>query len=126
MQDNDKYVFIFTFSILSNMAIHPELPGLEVTIRMDGAELHEYPTENNASMPETRDRKVLRHRKRYTVSNYIESVTDSTFTINLRIKAPFKFDSHSLTVYAFADGELIDSFVILKSDYVSNRKSVNI
>lgn len=106
------------------MAVHPDHPGFEVTVCVQGTISKEYLTDNDDFMPETEDQKIIEHRRRCTVANYIESVTDATFTINLTIKEPFKFDCHSLSVYAFADGEQIDSYVILKSDYTSNKKSL--
>jgi hypothetical protein len=60
------------------MAIFPGLPGVQVTIRMNGVAMKEYHDSENEVKPEN---ELSQYQWGKTVSNFIESITDEEFSI---------------------------------------------
>lgn len=89
------------------MAVHDSLPGIEVTVRVDGEPLKEYHIENGKAKHS--DRKVAAHEEAWTIANYIESSTSQTFTVDYAIEPPYKFSSPGLTFFLFVDGQKVHS-----------------
>ncbi|CAG8982169.1 hypothetical protein HYALB_00003604 [Hymenoscyphus albidus] len=103
------------------MAIHPDLPGIEVTVSVGGEQLFEYAAENEPlprPLPKnTRNRKKLLHQHKATITKYIEIVDGSVFTINLSAKAPYVLDCPKLQFRAFVDNNWIREPIMTQDDY---------
>ena len=97
------------------MAILEDVPGIEVTVCVDGKPLTEYPTENEEVIDEDQD--VIEHREAVTVTNYIESTTDKVFVIKLKVSHPFRMESPNLSFEIYVDGQEID-FPLLRREQV--------
>jgi hypothetical protein len=89
------------------VAVLDLLPGVEVKVTVDNVPLREY--KDNEADSQAEGGVVGRHRAARTVSKYIESVTDKEFCVNLSIKAPYHFDSPSLTFKVSVDGVKVRS-----------------
>ncbi|KAH7367224.1 hypothetical protein B0T11DRAFT_274902 [Plectosphaerella cucumerina] len=85
------------------MAICDEVPQIRVTVRVNGSEAAEYNDEDGS--PENDPSiKVMN-----TVSKYIESQDDATFSICITIDSSYSFqpDDHSLSCAVLVDGKWI-------------------
>lgn len=85
------------------MAIIESAPGIVVTVKSNGAALQEY-VDDNDPLPGP-----LRHK---TVMKYIESSTDSFFSICWHIPTTYKMDCAALSFRVFVDGKYANSRVI--------------
>jgi hypothetical protein len=103
------------------MAIHPDHPGIEVTVCMSGEAVVEHLTEND--LVDDEDERSVEHKEQCTMTNYIESVTDAKFTINLSLKAPFDLDYQKLVIYTHVDGHFIGCDLIDEEEFRKNKGS---
>lgn len=92
------------------MAVLEDLPGIEVTVRIDGKALAEY--DDNGDVPLKKRAKVTRH--------YIESKTDVEFTINVSVSRPYEMDCPSLDFLLLLDGKPIQWFLLPREKYLSH------
>lgn len=76
------------------MAVHDNLPGIEVSVRMDGEKMKEYNAENEINHY---DRKAFLHQTAWSVTKFIESVEGSEFSVKIDIEKPYKLDCDALS-----------------------------
>jgi hypothetical protein len=103
------------------MAIHSDLPGIEVTIVSDGKPLKEYDTENDKTKHDNKT--AVLHQEAWTVTKYVECVSQSTFDIKLKVQEPYKLGCGTLSFEVKVDGNLIVSQLMFKRQYVKNHWS---
>ncbi|KAE8451165.1 hypothetical protein EG329_004837 [Mollisiaceae sp. DMI_Dod_QoI] len=70
------------------MAISPLVPGISATILINGFSATEYPDPDDIQV-EHINRRVAEYQTRHTVSTYIESISDSPFTLKFAVGPPF-------------------------------------
>jgi hypothetical protein len=94
------------------MAILDNLSGVEVTIFCNSTEVAEYPDDGD---------EVRLGWKHKTISNYIESISDTEFFIQLRVGPPYKFDCDNLSFNIIFDGDeaAADGYVCHPADFVN-------
>ncbi|KAL2032885.1 hypothetical protein VTO58DRAFT_106057 [Aureobasidium pullulans] len=73
------------------MAILDSLPGVEITVVVDGEDLHEY---QDADMEDEEN----------TVTKYVEAVTGANFTIKIMVPKKFGFEGTCLSFHVLVDG----------------------
>ncbi|CZR63017.1 uncharacterized protein PAC_12914 [Phialocephala subalpina] len=96
------------------MAVHPDLPGVEIVVCVDGVALEEFEdTEGDESISRQREEDDTT----LTVSKYIKSVADQEFGIKYTLQDPFKMDCPILGVTVFLDGKKIIQMLAMKTDY---------
>lgn len=88
------------------MAILAGIPGIEVTVWCNGAQLHEYPDECGDGVDPAVEYK--------TVTKYVESTANAEFCIRFTVTPPFKLGRKDLGFYVALDGET-DNFGVLCS-----------
>ena len=95
------------------MAVLESLPGIEVSITIDGVALHEYrdPDDNQNSA-------ASEHRASKTVSQYVEVSTGKEFCIQLSVGNPYKFDCSSLAFELCVDSKSVVSQCLTKRRYL--------
>ncbi|KAM3088484.1 hypothetical protein ACMFMG_000123 [Clarireedia jacksonii] len=71
------------------MAIIDKLPGIKVTVTVNGEDLQEYPDEDG---PQDVQYKKTTAPPGFSSSKFIECVSDEEFTIALEVGPPFKLD----------------------------------
>jgi hypothetical protein len=91
---------------MSDMAIHPDYPGIEVTVCVEGEPLKEYDAENDAFGHE--DEAIAEHEGKCTITKYIESNTGKTFTILLSAKNLPKLGCSGIGFDVEVDGQSIN------------------
>ncbi len=86
------------------MAILEDVPGIKITVRVEGVDCTEYDDTNadNAQEPYP------------TSSRYIESIDDATFSIHLEMDSAYiwGYKTHILTFKAKADGKQLHTKVL--------------
>lgn len=93
-------------------AIHESLPGIEVTIQVNGVPLQEYKVENERV--QHADAKVSRYQEAWTTTSYIESTTNKTFTVNMKVRPSYKLDSPLLSFVVHVDSKWIHGLLLAK------------
>lgn len=81
------------------MAVLDGLPGVEVTIVVDGADLHEYQDTDTVD-------------DRNPVTKYIEAVDNTNFAIKIKVTKDATFEGDALVFYTKVDGTCIFNPVI--------------
>lgn len=76
------------------MAAHDDLPGIEVSVCMNGEKTKEYYAESKINQ---HDRKVALHQTAWSVTKFIESIEESGFSVKVDIKKPYKLDCDALS-----------------------------
>ncbi|KAG4439891.1 hypothetical protein IFR05_004615 [Cadophora sp. M221] len=99
------------------MAVLVGLPGVQITVCVNGNVLKEYETENGQIHHE--DPAITAHQEGCTVTKFIEATTGEPFTINLGVTEPFKMGSPTIVFYIFADGQLIRKPLMSEETYKS-------
>ena len=89
------------------MAILNLLPGLEVSVCVDGQHLQECDTENDEI--KQANPVIVEHLKARTITKYIESETDKIFTIKASFGPDFKKDCPKISIDFDVDGVFMDS-----------------
>ncbi|KAH6711582.1 hypothetical protein BKA61DRAFT_94316 [Leptodontidium sp. MPI-SDFR-AT-0119] len=97
------------------MAVLNGLPGVRITICVDGNVLKEYEAENGQIHHE--DPAVIAHQEACTITKFIQATTGDSFTINLVVTEPYEMDSPTIVFYIFADGQLIRKPLMSKEAY---------
>jgi hypothetical protein len=100
---------------ISEMAVLPSLPGIEVTVCVNKVPLKEYFDDEPSENP-GRHRDSLAPR---IVSKYIEAITDQEFTLHFRVAKPYDVDSPSLVFSTSVDGKNISSTLFRLSKHES-------
>lgn len=95
------------------MAIHESLPGIEVTVQVDGVDLKEYPTKNDRV--EHLDPNAALHQEAWTTTNYIVAETGKAFTLKLAVNDQYAMNSPSLVFRPQVDSHYIFGEVLEKS-----------
>ncbi|ESZ92160.1 hypothetical protein SBOR_7455 [Sclerotinia borealis F-4128] len=103
------------------MAILDSLPGIEVTICVDGEPLLEY--ENNEDdieigIDEGVDEDVTKHQRSVTVKNYIESTAGSFFGIQCSVEDSYRYtgDCTEIGFHQIVDGIRLPSYDFVDID----------
>lgn len=73
------------------MAILDSLPGVEITVVVDGEDLHEY---QDTDMEDEEN----------TVTKYVEAVTGANFAIKIMVPKKFGFEGTCLSFHVLVDG----------------------
>ena len=89
------------------MAIHPDLPGIEVTVCVDGQALKEYETENDPIKHKVQA--IAAHQEKCTITKFVESADDTAFAVQLAVRAPYKMTSRRLKFEVEVDGVWVES-----------------
>jgi hypothetical protein len=105
------------------MAILESLPGLEVTVCMDGQPLEEYDDNEEEEVGET---PVAQYQAAKTVSKYIESASEKEFSINITLGTAFTMDFESLMAPIRMDGKFVAGPVMLKKRYLGSMRGSRI
>jgi hypothetical protein len=95
------------------MAIIPIVPGVTVTIRSDKTDLTEYPH----GLPIDRTAP--------TIAKYVECFTNADFTIQIQLRAPFKFPSSKIITKVQIDGERVPGVILRKDLYEKNGRRLD-
>lgn len=103
------------------MAIHDKVPGIEVTVEVDGAPLVEYAASNDQAQHE--DRAVQFHLANCAITKYIECRTGKHFSVRMAIDAGYKWDSPSLGLEVWVDGVRACSKIVSRKTYEYKRYS---
>jgi hypothetical protein len=98
------------------MAIQDNIPGLEVTVCIDGKPLEEYDNDEEEEAKPGLDPEVMKYQAARTVTKYIESVSDQEFIIQIKLAPPFKMDYACLSTSVQIDGRKVASPLIQKID----------
>ncbi|THW64471.1 hypothetical protein D6D19_09493 [Aureobasidium pullulans] len=77
------------------MAILDSLPGVEITVVVDGEDLHEY---QDTDMEDEED----------TITKYVEAVTDATFAIKIKGSKRVTYKGDCLSFHVSVDGSSIE------------------
>jgi hypothetical protein len=97
------------------MAIHPDLPGIEVTVCVDGSPLTEYDTENDEITHD--DPAVALRKNTCTVTKYVEVVEGKEFGVTMAVNAPYELDCDAISFRLTVDGVFIRAVPMMKCDY---------
>ncbi|PVH81475.1 hypothetical protein DL98DRAFT_587389 [Cadophora sp. DSE1049] len=95
------------------MALLESLPGVEVTVCVDGEALKEYNTENDIV---TNKNRVAARQKSRTITKYIEATTGKGFLVKIVVKAPYKMNCHNISFTVEVDGQYIKSHLMTKNN----------
>ncbi|THX60033.1 hypothetical protein D6D06_01596 [Aureobasidium pullulans] len=85
------------------MAILHSLPGVEITVVVDGEDLHEY---QDTDMEDEEN----------TVTKYVEAVTGANFAIKACVSQQFKYEGDCLNIRVAVDGLFVSSPLIEPGD----------
>ncbi|KAF8857647.1 hypothetical protein BDZ45DRAFT_744153 [Acephala macrosclerotiorum] len=100
------------------MAILDAVPGLDVSVYVDGHALKEYDDEEEDEItPSTAAEEFQASR---TVSKYVEAVSDKVFSVRLAFTKPFSMDCDAMSIPIFVDGKQMDTRVISKYFHKDN------
>jgi hypothetical protein len=97
------------------MAIHKDVPGLEVTIEVDGTSLVEFAHSNDEIKHE--NHAVQAHLGKCTITKYVECVTGAQFRIKLSVDDKYKWDCPRIGFFTFVDGGFIRGVVPPSTKY---------
>ena len=97
------------------MAIFHNIPGITISVRVNDHDLREYPAPNDAC--KFKCKKLEKHWKQVTTTNYIETNQGDSFTIQLSVDAPYQMDCPILGFRVFVDGEWIQEPLITRTSY---------
>ncbi|KAI0830442.1 hypothetical protein F5Y06DRAFT_206707 [Hypoxylon sp. FL0890] len=94
------------------MAVLKEVPGIKVTVRIDGVDCTEYDD------PEAAEQKS----EKPTSSKYIESPDNAKFTIFVAVNTKYKwgYKNHALSFKAYVDSEWVTAPIIEEDDPLTN------
>ncbi|KAJ8066667.1 hypothetical protein OCU04_005711 [Sclerotinia nivalis] len=105
------------------MAVLDSLPGIEVTICVDGEPLEEYDNTEDETMlvePEALDGnfEVAKHQRSVTVKKFVESEAGKFFTINCVVKDPYRYtgDCTHIVFTCLVDGKVLTGGNVLSKD----------
>ena len=87
------------------MAIHPLVPGIEITIHVDNQPLREYMADNDKVQHSNVE--VIRYKEERTTTNFIESETGKEFVVVLKLDKTYKMDCNALSFRVIVDGTMI-------------------
>lgn len=107
----------FSHRSSSAMAIHGEIPGIQVTVCVNGRPLEEFNVDNDPS--EHQDPVVRGHEQSCTKTVFIESQTGKEFTVKIRVKKPYHMDSPNLSFRTFVDGQIVWKPLMRRRDYTT-------
>ncbi|KAH9207285.1 hypothetical protein DL95DRAFT_396184 [Leptodontidium sp. 2 PMI_412] len=93
------------------MAILDRVPGLEVTVHVDGQQAQEY--DDDEGEPAVLGA-VGWYQAARTVRKYVESISDKEFLVQLSLDRSFKFDCPTLSCELSIDGKIVRSPVIYR------------
>ncbi len=99
------------------MAVLAEVPGLEVTIRIDGVDLQEYEDDEEQ---EVAGGPIAEYQASRTITKYIESISDKEFAIQIKLLPGFPMTSATLETPIHIDGKLMITPVFQKISFPSS------
>jgi hypothetical protein len=97
------------------MAVLESLPGLTVSIHVDGQPLPEY---EDHTEEETPDGPVAEYQAARTVCRYVEALSDKDFCIKTSLDAPYIMDCPSLMFPCWVDGNPAPAKVLKKTHHL--------
>lgn len=97
------------------MALLDSLPGVEVTVCVEGEALQEYAAENDEVVHQ--DKAVVYHQQQVTTTKFIESATGKPFLVRVNVKAPFKMNCDNIAFAVRVDGKHIRKSLMSKKDF---------
>ncbi|KAI9648088.1 hypothetical protein NHQ30_002717 [Ciborinia camelliae] len=95
------------------MVVLDKLPGLEVNVQVNGANLQEY---NDDEEVEVKPGPVGEHQASRTVSKYIEAVDGAEFSIKCSLSSQFKMDAPNIELILFVDGNHVAGRILGRSN----------
>ncbi|CAD6441753.1 5e64f466-5db1-46c5-aa7f-0a0062be32f8 [Sclerotinia trifoliorum] len=105
------------------MAVLDSLPGIEVTMCVDGESLKEYENNEHEAMlvePEALDEKfeVVKHQRSVTVKKFVESEAGKLFSIRCAAKDPYRYTGACthITFECLVDGEIVTGGISMSKD----------
>lgn len=75
------------------MAVLDDLPGIEVTVRVNCEPLKEYKAKNDEI--QRSDPAIREHQAKKTVTKYIRAVTGANFTVNMDISRDLRVKTYA-------------------------------
>jgi hypothetical protein len=81
------------------MAILGNLPGIQVTISVNGEDLHEYIDPDKKDEPRA-------------VTKYIEAVTGAKFGFKITVPKGFEYLGDCLVMYYYIDGKFVSAIIV--------------
>jgi hypothetical protein len=96
------------------MAVLDTLPGLSVSIHVDGEPLPEYEDEAEEEIP---DGPVAVFQAARTVCKYVEATSEKEFCIKMSLNAPYRMDCPSVKFRCFIDGIRVRTKILRRSVY---------
>jgi hypothetical protein len=99
------------------MAVLDAIPGLKVFICIDGKPLEEYDDDEEEEVEVT---PIAEYQAAKTVRKYVESISDTEFSIKIMLETPFVMDYESLMAPIAIDGKHMLETVIVKERYPIN------
>ncbi|RYP53174.1 hypothetical protein DL768_001767 [Monosporascus sp. mg162] len=100
------------------MAILEELPGVKVTVRVEGKDCVEYEDPDAADIQTSRP----------TSSKYIESVDDAEFCVHFHMDSNYNWDyrEHCLVVAVYADNQWLNSSFVEKTALINGQLDIDV
>jgi hypothetical protein len=96
------------------MAVLDALPGLNVSIHVDGEPLPEYEDETEEETP---DGDITEYQASGTVCKYVEAMSDKEFCIKITLNSPYKMDCPTLMFRISIDGIHASAPIIKKAAF---------
>ena len=96
------------------MAVLDDLPGLGVSICIDGQPVEEYNDDEEEEVAET---PIAEYQAAKTISKFVESISDKEFSIRIALESPFVMDYDSLLCPIHIDGKWRNEPVLQKVDH---------
>ncbi|KAL3425107.1 hypothetical protein PVAG01_04388 [Phlyctema vagabunda] len=99
------------------MAIFDFVPGIEVTVCVDGQPLPEFDDDDDsAKLAQAHSPQSLEeYCAKRTVSRYVQSIDDKDFTVRCEIRPPYQMDCPGLAIFLEVDHRHIDGRWIMKN-----------
>jgi hypothetical protein len=96
------------------MAVLDTLPGLTVSIHVDGEPLPEYEDDTEEETP---DDPVAQYQVARTLCKYVEAISDKEFCIEMSLDPPYRMDCPALVFPCWIDGNLADEVVLHQAEF---------
>jgi len=98
------------------MAILDSVPGLAVHVCVDGTPLEEYKDGAEEEVEELNTSVIKQYQAARTVCQYVESVSDKEFSIELLVQPTYEMDCDNLEIGIKIDGKTLITPIISKKD----------
>lgn len=100
------------------MAILDSIPGLDVSVCVDGAPLQEY--DDDEELVSEKPGAIGEYQKARTVLKYVEAVSNAEFTVHITLGTSFNMDCPTLSNPISVDGKFAIEPCVRKQSYASS------